>query len=599
MQKFLFILILFGSLHAVAQKKDQAAMDSLIKLLNTSHKDPTLQRASTLNMLGKIYLNAADHIHSMQCFSECLSIADKFSNDELIAECEKNMGIVYLYQHNVEKAEEFDQKALAIYRKGNDLSKIAQMLNGMGDDYLQQGDSARASAYFKEVLPMYTRLHDQRGAASVYMNQSTLCNGDYPRKIELALKADSIWKVEKTDNELPTVNTGNIGVAYLDMVRYEGPGKMPGSLNIPAGKKERLDLAEKYLLKAISMSRARNDVDNESYYTGVLAELQEQKGDFKNAYYNFRKYQNVTDSIFSQESKNKIAALESSRAIELKNREIENKELQIGNQHKRMLLLLGALAFLVVVGGLLYRQSRNRKKINTTLLHLNNELDEANRIKARFFGILSHDLRSPIANLINYLQLQTRKPGLMSEAQMADREKKIAASANAVLETMEAMLLWSKGQMEHFKPALSVVSVEQLFEYLKKLFADATHLRFTFICPDGLQVISDEHYLKAILYNLTANAVKAVRQTTDAHIEWKAWQERDRIFLSITDNGPGIADEQLKALYDDKVSSGAKQGLGLHIIRDLAKAIGCSIILNAQHKAGAEFILCLQAGVVF
>jgi signal transduction histidine kinase len=47
-----------------------------------------------------------------------------------------------------------------------------------------------------------------------------------------------------------------------------------------------------------------------------------------------------------------------------------------------------------------------RKKTNTTLLHLNNELDEANKIKAKFFAIISHDLRSPIANLVSFLNLK-------------------------------------------------------------------------------------------------------------------------------------------------------------------------------------------------
>ncbi len=61
------------------------------------------------------------------------------------------------------------------------------------------------------------------------------------------------------------------------------------------------------------------------------------------------------------------------------------------------------------------------------------------------------------------------------------------------------------------------------------------------------------------------------------------------MFCSISDNGPGIAAAQLKALYeDDAAISGARQGLGLHIIRDMAKAIGCVITLRPQ-PVGAAF----------
>jgi C4-dicarboxylate-specific signal transduction histidine kinase len=149
--------------------------------------------------------------------------------------------------------------------------------------------------------------------------------------------------------------------------------------------------------------------------------------------------------------------------------------------------------------------------------------------------------------------------------------------------------------MEHFKPAISAVDVNSLFAYLQKFFADTTNVTFTFSCEANLVVQTDEQYLQTIMHNLTGNAVKALGQKTNAYIEWKAWQEQNNIYLSITDNGPGVKDEQLKALYDEKTSSGARSGLGLHIIRDLAKAIGCVISLNSQMKTGAEFVLTIRS----
>jgi hypothetical protein len=51
---------------------------------------------------------------------------------------------------------------------------------------------------------------------------------------------------------------------------------------------------------------------------------------------------------------------------------------------------------------------------------------------------------------------------------IANQEKKITHSAQSFLETMEGMLLWNKGQMEQFKPDISTIPVEQLFDYLQK-----------------------------------------------------------------------------------------------------------------------------------
>jgi len=42
---------------------------------------------------------------------------------------------------------------------------------------------------------------------------------------------------------------------------------------------------------------------------------------------------------------------------------------------------------------------------------------------------------------------------------------------------------------------------------------------------------TDENYLKTIVLNLTANAVKAFQNIPDAKIEWKAWKENDKLFL--------------------------------------------------------------------
>jgi len=50
-------------------------------------------------------------------------------------------------------------------------------------------------------------------------------------------------------------------------------------------------------------------------------------------------------------------------------------------------------------------------------------------------------------------------------------------------------------------------------------------------------------------------------------------------------------------LYEESVGAGARQGLGLHIIRDLAKAIDCKIRINPTNGEGAEFVLELRGGI--
>jgi len=93
------------------------------------------------------------------------------------------------------------------------------------------------------------------------------------------------------------------------------------------------------------------------------------------------------------------------------------------------------------------------------------------------------------------------------------------------------------------------------------------------------------------MHNLTSNAIKALNNTSNGTIEWKAFEQNGKAILSITDNGPGVTNEQLKALYDETANSGSRHGLGLHIIRDLAKTIGCTVILQPEMKKGTTFFL--------
>jgi C4-dicarboxylate-specific signal transduction histidine kinase len=105
-------------------------------------------------------------------------------------------------------------------------------------------------------------------------------------------------------------------------------------------------------------------------------------------------------------------------------------------------------------------------------------------------------------------------------------------------------------------------------------------------------VETDRNYLRSILYNLTANATKAVDGMAGASIEWQAWTASGEVQLSITDNGPGIRDRrELSALFDETEISGSSRGLGLHIIRDLAKAIGCRVEAGSLPGQGMRFTL--------
>jgi signal transduction histidine kinase len=407
------------------------------------------------------------------------------------------------------------------------------------------------------------------------------------------LKANALWNEVAPESQTAISVMGNIGGAYLDMAQHDSAITVAHRSDPAFQRSTLIANATIWLQKAVMLYKKNGDITYEAVYGKMLADAYAMSGDYKNAFENYKLYDSRDDSIHSQESKNQIAGIEGKREVALRDKTIEINKLALASQRKTQLALIGGLLLLAVIGVLLFWQSRTRKKTNTTLLQLNNELDEANKLKAKFFAILSHDFRGPVSRLVHFLHLQKEDAGLWTAAQAAEHEKKITESAESLLENMESMLTWSKGQMENFKPTMRTVAVSDLFRYLNNFFINTENIQLRFNDPGNLQVTTDENYLQTIMHNLTSNAIKALKNTSNASIVWAAKQEGGKTILSITDNGPGISSEQAKVLQDDKAPVNIKGGLGFHLIRDLAKAIHCNISLQQHSNTGTSFSLAI------
>ncbi|MWB95800.1 hypothetical protein GON26_15650 [Flavobacterium sp. GA093] len=321
-------------------------------------------------------------------------------------------------------------------------------------------------------------------------------------------------------------------------------------------------------------------------------------GNWQQAYHYNKIYSKYNDEMMQESASQNIANAEARFQNKTKKQEIKNlstqntlKNIQIEDARKQRIYLISGLVLVGVIGLLLFKQNQNRKKTNQKLQLLNQELDEANKIKARFFSILNHDLRSPVSNLIHFLHLQKESPELLDEAAAIRMQNKVITGAENLLSSMEDILLWSKGQMENFKPQPKKVSIGIVFEETDKHFSSVENIQITFEDPENIILFTDENYLKTIIRNLTGNAIQALDKTPNGTILWKAWQENGSHFLSITDNGPGGSQEKFRALYDDTQVTGIKTGLGLHLIRDLATAINCKIEVVSEPDSGTTFTI--------
>jgi signal transduction histidine kinase len=540
-----------------------------------------INQVNNLNNIGRSYQFEADYTKASDNFFKALSIAEELKDNDLIGLVGTNLTNCFSTQGDYTKAVKYAEMAFEHASLANNNPNIIKAQMQLGTLRGKMKDTAGAIAIMNQALEKAKVTNDRVNEANALQSLAILHFPDHRKQAVMMEEVKKIMDEINPTSPVAMVNNADLGDVYIHLAA-EGPASQKAAL---------MQKAEICLNTAKTLAERGQNNEYLADIQLMMSHLEEEKGNYKEALAYYKKSTAIDDSLFSQQKKNEIAGLEGKRNIAVKDNEIALNKLTLATQRKTQFALMAGLGFLVIIGGLLYWQSRNRKKTNTTLMVLNNQLDEANKVKARFFGILSHDLRSPIVNLVHFLHLQKDSPDLLNEEQQAAQRQKIGESAESLLNTMEAMLLWSKEQMEHFRPNIQMIAVADLFDYIQKFFGQTGNVSMRFDYLPGLMIPADENYLRTIMQNLTSNAIRALKNTPDASIEWKAKNENDKIILSITDNGPGIEPARAKTLFDESVVSNEKTGFGLHLIRDLAKAIQYKIAVQSEEGKGTTFIL--------
>jgi signal transduction histidine kinase len=599
-------LSMLGTVNTV-QNNYPAALNyyqKVIRLGEKSKEDLTI--GVTYTNMGVIYSEMKNYDLALKYFQDGLNINTKIKSQVGIAGSLANIGNVFFQTKNYEKALSYYQDALSKNIEIDNKLGIAREYGNVANVYGELKNYPEAYSNYKKALEINEGIKNKKGIAVSLqgIGKYFLENKDYNSALIFTLRANNLaYEIKVKDVQKETFDNlsriyeqlGKMDSAYISFRKYT---ELKDNIDNENNRKQLSRLEIQYEF----------DTKEEKYKTAELLaneKLNQQKLMLALNQANLTKSQKGRDLIRlnflktqSELKSEKLEKIAQEKQLALVGKEIElnKKEILINkisleaNEKQKWYYILG-LGLLSIIGGLLFWQNQIRKKTNTTLLHLNSELDEANKIKAKFFAILSHDLRSPVANLISFLHLQKEAPDLLTEEIKERNQQKITASAEDLLENMESMLLWSKGQMENFKPQVKLIAISDVFEYLQKFFPNTDSVKISFENKENLSVSTDEDYLKTIMQNLTNNAIKALKLSPNGTIHWKAEQQNRQIILSITDNGSGISEQQIASLYDEDAIIGSKSGLGLYLIRDLAKAIACKISVKSSLGLGSEFQL--------
>jgi two-component system OmpR family sensor kinase len=222
------------------------------------------------------------------------------------------------------------------------------------------------------------------------------------------------------------------------------------------------------------------------------------------------------------------------------------------------------------------------------------ELEQAIERQRRFVGDASHELRTPVAAIRAHVELlrgwASQTPGAREEA-LASLDQASRSASRLV-----ADLLYL-AQLDRLPPSPRAPALldEILVDAVRETQPVRPQVPIRIARLDETPVTADELRLRQLLVNLLANAVRVTPDGGEISVELAA---RDgRAALSIADQGPGIAPDQLDRIFERFYTPEPRQagsaGLGLAIAREIAHRHGGELTADNRPGGGAVFRVTL------
>jgi two-component system sensor histidine kinase/response regulator len=227
-------------------------------------------------------------------------------------------------------------------------------------------------------------------------------------------------------------------------------------------------------------------------------------------------------------------------------------------------------------------------------------LDVLNDEKNKLFSIVAHDLRSPLSNIQNYLELLSDGDIDSEEALLIN--KSLLQSTRSTLDMLNNVLVWSKNQMDGIDAELQTLNVQQCLASQLSLFkniAARKNITLDIFIPQDIYITGSKDLLQLVIRNLVNNAVKF---TADGgRIMVSARTEGANCLLMVKDSGIG---QQVQLTNDIFLLTGSSQmgtanekgvGLGLVLCKEYTAAQNGKIWFHCDSVSGTTFFVQLPA----
>lgn len=522
------------------------------------------------------YQLSGDYERALDYAERCYEIERVSGVPEDLSSSLNNLSGLCLSLHHNEEAKQYIDKALEIERPLKRNGKLAIRLGMAGEIYSALGLYDDALKFCKEAYELESAAGDK---SRIPVRECQLA-AVYYAKGDLT-EAEKWFKKA----EGPLTDSGNQRSLSICL----------NSLGDIALAQDRDGEAEQWLLKAVEASRKSGySMQLQKAYSKLARLLGRSRPSEAVDYY--EKAASLRDSLFTAESQRQLNSFNVQYETFEKEHKIELQEAKIEKQHSGLLFMASILLLLAALAVVLVFAVRAQRRRNL-------QLQEMNMMKAKFFSIISHDLKNPIIAQKNALEAICVNYDHIPVDVLHSQCVELMRSSGSLLELLFNLLNWSR--LETGRIAVNPVRFDlrcvcdEICSLLgTQLSNKGISLRVDL--PEDVFVDGDRNMVTTVIRNLIGNAVKF--SDSGSVIVLTAVRKGSFWEVSVKDSGVGMDKERVTGIFTlncqkPSVGTAGEQGsgLGLVVCREMVELNGGEIAVNSAPGKGTEVTFTVKA----
>jgi len=229
------------------------------------------------------------------------------------------------------------------------------------------------------------------------------------------------------------------------------------------------------------------------------------------------------------------------------------------------------------------------------------DLEELNTHKESILAILSHDLRSPLAGIIQWTEYLKSNIEKIKPAETKELLEHLYKASTDELKMLDYLLEWAR--IKYASDAFTPTKIE-LSGYVKKVFdtlKDAASINTINLHNEiekNINVFADGKMLLSVLQNIVSNAIKHSHKGGKIMVTAKT--SEGKMIVEIKDTGIGMSKEMQDKLFTPQINSLAiarqenkGAGIGLLLVKGFLKKNGGEIWVESIEGVGSSFYFTL------